>query len=70
MAAFAAARAANLAVLRAVSASAWDRGGRQEGVGPVTLRDVPRMMREHDLSHREEIAALVAGAAPPSSSRA
>jgi len=29
-----------------------------EGVGRVTLRDILRMMREHDLSHREEIAAL------------
>jgi DinB superfamily len=58
LAAFAAARAANLRALRAVPPEAWDRAGEQEGVGRVTLRDVPRMMREHDLSHRAEIAAL------------
>ena len=60
LAAFLAARTANLAVLRSVPAPAWDRAGRQEGVGRVTLRDVPRMMREHDDSHRAEIAALLA----------
>jgi len=65
IAAFAAARAANLAVLRTVAPPAWDRGGRQEGVGRVTLRDIPRMMREHDLSHRDEIAALLTGTPPP-----
>jgi len=61
IAAFAAARTANLARLRSAPASDWDRSGRQEGVGPVTLRDVPRMMHEHDDSHRAEIAALLAG---------
>jgi DinB superfamily len=59
LAAFAAARAENLAVLQALPPPAWDRAGRQEGVGRVTLRDIPRMMREHDLGHREEIAALL-----------
>jgi hypothetical protein len=39
--------------------------GRQEGVGRITLRDVPRMMREHDDSHRAEIAALLAGTPIP-----
>jgi hypothetical protein len=61
IAAFHAARVANLAVLRSVPAEAWGRGGRQAGVGAITLRDVPRMMREHDDSHRAEIAALLAG---------
>ena len=59
IAAFAAARAANIAALRAVPAPFWDRAGRQEGVGRLTLLDIPRMMREHDLSHRDEIAALM-----------
>jgi hypothetical protein len=58
LAAFAAARAANLDILRALPAAAWARAGRQEGVGTVTLRDIPRLMREHDDSHRAEIAAL------------
>jgi DinB superfamily len=63
IAAFRAARTANLAVLRAVPSGAWDRGARQAGVGAITLRDVPRMMCEHDDGHRAEIAALLAG--PP-----
>ena len=56
---FAEARARNLAALGALDGAAWDRVGIQEGVGRVTLRDVPRLMHEHDLSHREEIAALL-----------
>jgi hypothetical protein len=65
IAAFRAARTANLAVLRSVPSEAWERAGRQEGVGAITLRDVPRMMREHDDSHRAEIAALLAGRSLP-----
>ena len=61
IAAFLAARTANLALLRSVPATSWGRAGRQEGVGRITLRDIPRMMREHDDSHRAEIAALAAG---------
>jgi len=61
IAAFSAARTANLARLRSVPETAWGRAGHQEGVGRVTLRDVPRMMHEHDDSHRAEIAALLAG---------
>ena len=57
--AFAAARAENLARLRGVPEDAWDRAGTQEGVGRVTLRDLPRLMVEHDDSHREEIAELL-----------
>jgi hypothetical protein len=65
IAAFVAARSVNLSRLRSVPAEAWGRSGRQEGVGRVTLRDVPRMMREHDDSHRAEISALLAGTRPP-----
>jgi len=61
IAAFRAARTANLAVLRSVPSEAWERAGRQAGVGTITLRDVPRMMRAHDDGHRAEIAALLAG---------
>jgi hypothetical protein len=61
--AFAAARAANLAVLRSVPPEAWAWRGTQEGVGPVTLRDIPRLMREHDDAHRAEVDALIAGLA-------
>jgi len=65
IAAFAAARAANVALLRTLGPDHWERSGRQEGVGPVALRDIPRMMREHDAGHRQEIAALLAGTAVP-----
>ena len=58
MARFAAARAANLAALRHIPDAAWGRGGSQEGVGALVLSDVPRMMAEHDRSHRQEIATL------------
>ena len=61
IAAFQAARTANLARLRSVPPEAWERAGRQVGVGAITLRDVPRMMRAHDDAHRAEIAALLAG---------
>jgi len=56
---FADARQRNLAALGAVPEEAWQRTGILEGVGKVTLRDIPRMMHEHDLSHREEIEALL-----------
>ena len=42
-----------------VAEDEWDCGGVQEAVGPVTLRDIPSMMVEHDASHREEIQALI-----------
>jgi len=56
--AFAAARNANLARLRSLAPADWDRSGIQEGVGRVTLADIPRSMQEHDDSHRTEIALL------------
>jgi hypothetical protein len=56
---FTEARARNLAALRSLEGDAWERAGVQEGVGTITLRDIPRMMHEHDLSHRREIEALL-----------
>jgi hypothetical protein len=53
--AFRRARAENLAALRALSASEWERRGTQEGVGGVGLCDIPLMMAEHDAAHRAEI---------------
>jgi hypothetical protein len=58
--AFAAARAANLTLLRSLAPEAWTRGGTQEGVGRLTLAEVPGMMLRHDRQHADEIAALVA----------
>ena len=55
--AFRAARAANLHALRGLDEAEWLRPGSQEGVGKVTLCDLPAMMAEHDRSHRQEIEA-------------
>jgi hypothetical protein len=55
IAAFRAARAANLQALLELSDADWARRGVQEGVGAITLCDVPAMMAEHDAGHRREI---------------
>jgi hypothetical protein len=59
LALFARARAMNLEALRGLSSSDWGRAGAQEGVGRITLEDVPRMMAAHDKSHETEIAELI-----------
>lgn len=64
LAAFAAARAANVKALGEVEAGQWSRTGRQEGAGPLSLSELPRRMREHDLSHLNEIADLLFELAP------
>src|ERR1700688_2818891 len=69
LAAFAAARAANLAHLDRVRDEDWERSGVQEGVGPVVLADLPVLMCQHDAAHRAEIELwLGAGAASPGGS--
>jgi hypothetical protein len=57
--AFEEARQRNLATLAALEGDDWERSGVQEGVGPITLRDIPRMMHDHDDAHRAEIEALL-----------
>jgi hypothetical protein len=61
IAAFTAARRANLALIRSIRPEEWERAGTQDGVGPVALCDLPSMMAEHDASHRREIEAWLAG---------
>ena len=53
--AFAGARAANLAALRALSGAQWQNSGTLEGVGAVTLCDMPALLWQHDEAHRREI---------------
>jgi DinB family protein len=53
--AFSAARAGNLAALRAVSAEDWTRAGTQAGVGDVSLCDMPAFLLQHDDAHKAEI---------------
>jgi hypothetical protein len=60
LASFAEARNRNVEKLRAIHNSTWTRRGVQEGVGPITLEDVPRMMAAHDRAHTDEIAKLMA----------
>jgi hypothetical protein len=57
-AAFRAAREENLHRLASVAPADWSREGVQAGAGRITLGDVPRMMADHDASHRREIEAL------------
>jgi hypothetical protein len=60
LAAFAAARERNVANLRSVRSSDWKRRAAQDGIGALTLEDLPRMMAAHDQAHTAEIAALLA----------
>ena len=64
MSAFARARQDNIEALTRVTPSQWTRRGLQQGVGPVSLCDIPIMMAEHDAAHRDEINAWSAHVAP------
>jgi hypothetical protein len=55
--AFREARQRNLARLRTIAADAWIRSGQQQGVGRVSLCDIPGFMSQHDAAHRGEISA-------------
>jgi hypothetical protein len=55
LSAFSQARQRNLATLRTLTAHAWNRSGRQQGVGRVSLCDMPSFMSQHDAAHRAEI---------------
>jgi len=59
LSAFRSARDTNLALWRGLDVDQWSRAGTQEGVGRIMLCDLPRMMAEHDDSHRAEIEAWV-----------
>ena len=53
--AFANERRHNVAILRAIDADSWTRSGVQDGVGQVSLCDMPTFMSQHDSAHRQEI---------------
>jgi hypothetical protein len=57
VAAFSKARQRNIATLRAIAAQDWARSGQQQGVGKVSLCDMPSFMSQHDAAHRAEITA-------------
>lgn len=52
---FVIARDANLVALRSVAAQEWTRSGTQDGVGEVTLCDMPTFLHQHDQAHVAEI---------------
>jgi len=64
LAAFAAARAENLR--RLASITDWSRTGRQEGVGAISLAEMPQRMLDHDCAHFNELADLLVELAPGS----
>lgn len=55
--AFTEARRKNIAALPAIDSPMWSRSGAQEGVGSVSLCDIPNFMLQHDSAHRAEIEA-------------
>ena len=55
--AFTEARRKNMAALPAIDSQTWFRSGAQEGVGNVSLCDMPSFMFQHDSSHKAEIEA-------------
>jgi DinB superfamily len=64
LARFASAREETLRLLGSVANDQWARAGRQEGVGIVTLADLPRRIFDHDRAHLNEIAGLLADLVP------
>jgi len=54
--AFRAARIGNVQKLRHITDEAWVRSGTQEGIGKVSLCDIPSMIRAHDAAHKQEIS--------------
>lgn len=56
--AFTRAREGNINVLKSLSADQLERRGMLETVGPITLSELLRMMREHDDAHRTELSQL------------
>jgi hypothetical protein len=55
LAAFRAARLTNLAALQSLTSEEWSRSGTQEGVGVVSLCDMPAFIGQHDSAHKAEI---------------
>ena len=56
--AFVVARTQNLEKLSGMNLDEFDREGTLEGVGPVTLKRLSEMMREHDEGHVEDLRVL------------
>ncbi len=57
--AFSDCRRRNVETLRSVTPADWNRPAVQDGVGLISLADLPRKMAEHDRSHTSDVAALL-----------
>ena len=55
LSAFTRERQRNVALLTTLDADAWSRRGTQEGVGEVSLCDMPGFMAQHDAAHKSEV---------------
>jgi DinB family protein len=64
LAAFASAREETLRRLGGIPSQGWARRGRQEGVGTVSLSEMPGRIVDHDRAHLNEIADLLADLVP------
>ncbi|HEV2912792.1 MAG TPA: DinB family protein [Pyrinomonadaceae bacterium] len=56
--AFARAREGNVRIVKGLAPDQLERRGVLETVGPITLAELLRMMREHDTAHRRDISEL------------
>lgn len=56
--AFAFARERNIQTLSSLATEEFDRPGTLEGVGSVTIRELLRMMRDHDSDHVRELSSI------------
>jgi hypothetical protein len=61
---FTEARRKNIAALPEIDSAMWSRSGAQEGVGSVSLCDIPNFMLQHDSAHKAEIEAWKNSVAP------
>ena len=52
---FRAARSRNIDIFRDLDTDDWLQAGYLEGVGPITLCDMPSILYQHDAAHRSEI---------------
>jgi uncharacterized damage-inducible protein DinB len=57
---FAAARAANLALLKSLSREQWKQHGMHAERGPESIERILQMMAGHDINHTKQIERLVA----------
>ena len=57
--AFASARKENIKTIKTIEGSEWFKEGNLEGVGSITLCDMPEMLYQHDFEHKQEIEAWV-----------